>query len=697
MLRLLTASLLALSLALACGSSPDGSADLGPDVPLTVDAEPEVDTAPEVDAAPVDAEPEVEPVRRLEFVDAFGDDQKSCDAVDTCTFSVSGANERVLRVRYEVDGVPAGDEAIVFEVIDDPWELGHLLTTTVYTGADGLAAAVLQVSLTCITGTFKVKVSVADHPTVAPLFFVIHSMNDCLSGYLTVSFVYHGTKAFDGVSVYLFKSGQPPVADLACANLDPIGLLTADLQKGPHQLSQTAKFTMLPGLEDEKEQFYTIVARGELVDYTPIAFGCNDTDGSVNLTGTKHVTITLEDLPCAEGICCDLACDAGAHCAWTLGQMACVDDPCSPPECAADTHCEAGACVPNVCAPGCAVAEYCDDLGQCQALPCEATCTEAELGDGPVCGTDCLDYVNPCAARCAGVDTLHPGACLPGCGCCGTCAACASEPCLDPVCGNDGNTYPSLCTLELCHAGVGAAYAGFCVPDDACGCSTVSQPVCGSLPGEEEWQTLPNGCTATCLGATVWFEGICTCCDPSGEAPVCAYNALFGWTAMRNQCVVDSLGTYTASYPGACVCCGAPGSVDGCCDLTLAAPVCGADGITYANDCALTCADVAKESDGVCPCPAVYEPVCGQSLLEPGKTFTYPNACVARSLYGVTATTPGACPLCTTICAGEDPEPVCGQDGVTYPNWCALLKCNGDAVTKGLAEARCYGDCGACR
>lgn len=81
--------------------------------------------------------------------------------------------------------------------------------------------------------------------------------------------------------------------------------------------------------------------------------------------------------------------------------------------------------------------------------------------------------------------------------------------------------------------------------------------MCGSLPGEEGWQTLPNGCTATRLGASVWFEGICGCCDQSVEAPVCAYNTLFGWTTVQDQCVVDSLGTYTASYPGACVCCAA--------------------------------------------------------------------------------------------------------------------------------------------
>ena len=57
------------------------------------------------------------------------------------------------------------------------------------------------------------------------------------------------------------------------------------------------KFETLPGLEDEGEQLYTIVARGELVDGTPVAFGCDDENGHVSSTSSRHVSIQLEDIP----------------------------------------------------------------------------------------------------------------------------------------------------------------------------------------------------------------------------------------------------------------------------------------------------------------------------------------------------------------------------------------------------------------
>ena len=69
------------------------------------------------------------------------------------------------------------------------------------------------------------------------------------------------------------------------------------LQKWPAQLTQTVKFETLPGLEDEGEQLYTIVARGELVDGTPVAFGCDDENGHVSSTSSRHVSIQLEDIP----------------------------------------------------------------------------------------------------------------------------------------------------------------------------------------------------------------------------------------------------------------------------------------------------------------------------------------------------------------------------------------------------------------
>jgi hypothetical protein len=252
-----------------------------------------------VDAGPEsEATPDVPGVGRLEFVDEWGDDQESCADADVCSLDIAINNERTLRVRYLVDGVPRAGAPLSFQVEDDPFYLAHVACSTVYTQTDGIAATRLKVYLDaggCLVETFRVRVGVYGRPEVAPLFFSIRTGGKC-DAYLTVSFDYDGAKPFDGVTVYLFKSVQPTAADLACAALDPLVLPSADQQKGPVQVSQTAKFNMLPGLEVEQEQFYTIIALGELMDGTRVTFGCNDTDGHVKVTSSTHVVVTLEDL-----------------------------------------------------------------------------------------------------------------------------------------------------------------------------------------------------------------------------------------------------------------------------------------------------------------------------------------------------------------------------------------------------------------
>ncbi len=288
------ATMFALLAVAGCGSAESESVDAGC-VGLFCD----YDTVDAVDAVP-EVEPEVEadvakPGGHLAFVDQFGDDQKTCVQKDVCTFNVSFQSERSLRVKYTVEGEPQENAAIVYTVIEDPDSLGKMAVGTVYSGPTGEASGTVKV-VSQINGTFKVKATVYGNPGVEPLYFVINAAAK-IDAFLTVSFIYNGSKLFDGVTVYLFKSSSPTAADIACGDIDKLELPTADLQKGPHQLSQTAKFTMLPGLEDEMEQFYTIVARGEMVDSTPIAWGCNDLDGHVLFTSSKHVTITLKDIP----------------------------------------------------------------------------------------------------------------------------------------------------------------------------------------------------------------------------------------------------------------------------------------------------------------------------------------------------------------------------------------------------------------
>jgi hypothetical protein len=296
------AAVLALLLAPpGCGANDaeGGGAD-APSVSDVVDGAGEVPdvTSYDGDLLPdLDASADALPVGHLEFVDAFGDDQKSCDDTDTCTYYAISA--RALGVRYVADGVPIAGAQVAFEVIADLGEPGQVASSPVVTDDEGEAVAVVEPPSAggCVPYRFLVRASVVDQPAVAPLTFVITAIFDCYEPFLTVSFVYNGAKVFDGVKVYLFKSSLPAAADLACADVDTLDLPIADLQMGPFQLWQTAKFTLLPGLEDEQEQFYTILARAELMDGTPVAFGCNDLDGHVVVESSTHVTIALHDLP----------------------------------------------------------------------------------------------------------------------------------------------------------------------------------------------------------------------------------------------------------------------------------------------------------------------------------------------------------------------------------------------------------------
>lgn len=326
---------------------------------------------------------------------------------------------------------------------------------------------------------------------------------------------------------------------------------------------------------------------------------------------------------------------------------------------------------------------------------CELTCTPEELESGQVCSHDCVTYDNQCAASCAGVAVQYSYACeeIPSCL---TCSPCDLESFLDPVCGTDGNTYVSACDLLTCHPGedLDIEHHGDCI--DICPCQkpgAADTPVCASNP-EGSWQTYATTCVANCKGEDIYYDWICDPdCDPTPEIPMCAYNYVTsGWEDLRNSCEFDALELiYDNLYAGECVCCGAgPG---GCCDMSVALPVCGVDGVTYSNECAMQCAGVGKANDGECACPSTFDPVCGESTYESGKQYTYGNECVAKSVYAVTTYTAGACTVCQNACSGVPSSPVCGLDGVSYPDICHYLNCNGDTIILGIDDTACSGTC----
>ena len=388
---------------------------------------------------------------------------------------------------------------------------------------------------------------------------------------------------------------------------------------------------------------------------TPIPVGCPDAMRDP-VCGCDGVTYDNECESDMAGVSIDHRGECGQICGGFAG-IPC-DDPnefCKFPE---------GTC------------DWADIFGVCTPIPDE--CPDVWE---PVCGCDGVTYANECEADRATVSLRHRGPCGQICGdfsylppCpedefCkypeGTCGAhyvtgiCTPFPdacpfLYDPVCGCNGVTYPNECTSDA--AGVSVAHRGEC--SWVC-CDPAQAPPCPDPVG-------PYCCA----------DGHWECSDPSGIPPcepgivcrpVCGGPHGIPCEELRDFCKfpVGTCGRFDVfgmctPRPETC-----PEYPD---------PVCGCDGVTYENPCFADAAGVSIAHWGAC------EPqYCWSNDMCRPDQYCFFHDCAAET--GVCMPRPTDCP--------EIWDPVCGCDGVTYPNACEAARAGMSVDYPGECERTC--------
>lgn len=230
-----------------------------------------------------------------------------------------------------------------------------------------------------------------------------------------------------------------------------------------------------------------------------------------------------------------------------------------------------------------------------------------------------------------------------------------SCPILDaPVCGKNDKTYQNSCYLQ--RAGVQKAYDGWC-KDRAHLITPVLEPTTVVAVLDFNAPVAANGY----LSADMQFS---TCPCNTVFNPVCGSNGVTYANACRASCKRIPVVAY-----GECRLFNVspvPGRICECEFSSLS--VCATNGITYESSCVAKCFDATVRDTGLCNppcnCQFFFRPTCGENGLN------YVNQC-ELDCAGVAKYSDGLCSAASTCnrCYGTIKR-VCGKDEKTYDNEC---------------------------
>jgi len=188
------------------------------------------------------------------------------------------------------------------------------------------------------------------------------------------------------------------------------------------------------------------------------------------------------------------------------------------------------------------------------------------------------------------------------------------------------------------------------------------------------------GCFGDCYNKGVCSGPDCDCTEEQLEFTVCGMDG----ETYENSCAL--MEAYDCAPEETVLLHLGPCQVNTCTCPNNDVPVCGSDGVTYTNNCHLQNCSIGSPTvacGGACQstffgascllCADLCEPVCGKN------GTTYGNECLS-ACSEVEVEHQGSC--CT--CDINDVNPVCGSDAVTYTNACTL---NCASILTGVTQA----------